>query len=82
MSELAAVRNILRNTLQLGPRADAFDASTPLLGQVAELDSMAVVAVLTAIEEHYGIAVDDGDLSADVFGTVGSLAAFVENKIA
>ena len=81
MSELPAVRDILRNTLQLGKRADAFNASTPLLGHVAELDSMAVVAVLTAIEEHYGIAVDDGDLSADVFATVGTLTVFVESKI-
>ena len=82
MSELAAVRDILRNTLQLGKRADAFEASTPLLGHVAELDSMAVVAVLTAIEEHYGIAVDDGDLSAQVFETVGTLTIFVQSKIA
>ena len=81
MSELPAVRDILRNTLQLGKRADAFGASTPLLGHVAELDSMAVVAVLTAIEEHYGIAVDDGDLSAQVFETVGTLTTFVESKI-
>lgn len=81
MSELPAVRAILRNTLQLGPHADAFSESTPLLGHVAELDSMAVVAVLTAIEEHYGIAVDDGDLSAEVFATVGTLTTFVESKI-
>ncbi|MBN8279285.1 MAG: acyl carrier protein, partial [Gammaproteobacteria bacterium] len=81
MSELATVRNILRNTLQLGQRAEQFGMDTPLLGHVAELDSMAVVAVLTAIEEHYGIAVDDGDLSADVFATVGTLAAFVESKL-
>jgi len=81
MSELPVVRNILRSTLQLGSRADAFSESTPLLGHVAELDSMAVVAVLTAIEEHYGIAVDDGDLSAEVFATVGTLTTFVEGKI-
>lgn len=81
MSELPAVCDILRNTLQLGKRADAFNASTPLLGHVAELDSMAVVAVLTAIEEHYGIAVDDGDLSAEVFATVGTLTIFVESKM-
>lgn len=81
MSELGAVRSILRNTLQLGSRADGFDERTLLLGHVPELDSMAVVAVLTAIEEHYGIAVDDGDISAEVFESVGSLANFVESKL-
>lgn len=81
MSELPTVCNILRNALQLGTRADGFTAATPLLGHVAELDSMAVVGVLTAIEEHYGISVDDGDLSAEVFTTVGTLTVFVESKL-
>ena len=81
MSELVVVRRILRDTLHLGTRADAFTESTPLLGHLPELDSMAVVAVLTAIEEHYAIAVDDGDLSAQVFETVGSLTRFIEARI-
>lgn len=81
MSELATVRDILRNTLQLGARADGFDGDTLLLGHVPEFDSMAVVTVLTAIEEHYGITIDDSEVSAQVFESVGSLAAFVESQI-
>jgi acyl carrier protein len=38
---------------------------------------MAVVAVLTTIEERYGVTIDDGDVSAQVFETVGSLADFI-----
>jgi acyl carrier protein len=82
MAELPAVRTILRDTLQLGARAEAFDERTLLLGHLPELDSMAVVAVLTAMEEHYGIAVDDGDISAQVFESVGSLTRFIESKLA
>ena len=81
MSELATVRDILRNTLQMGDRADRLEAGSPLLGHVPEFDSMAVVAVLTAVEDHYGIVIDDGDISADVFATVGSLSEFVEHQI-
>lgn len=77
MSDIAQVREILRQTLQLGARADALGPETPLLGAIPELDSMAVVAVLTAIEEQYGVTIDDGDVSAQVFGTVGSLADFI-----
>lgn len=77
MSDVAQVREILRQTLQLGARADALGRETPLLGAIPELDSMAVVAVLTAIEERYGITIDDGDVSAQVFETVGSLADFI-----
>lgn len=81
-SEFDTVRDILRNTLQLGSRADGFTASTLLLGHVPEFDSMAVVAVLTAIEEHYGITIDDGDVAAEIFESVGSLTRFVERQIA
>lgn len=82
MSEIAAVRDILRQTLQLGDRADSLGPDTPLLGSVPELDSMAVVAVLTAIEERYGVTIDDGEVSAQIFETVGSLAEFVGSKAA
>lgn len=82
MSEIAAVRDILRQTLQLGERASAFGPETPLLGAVPELDSMAVVAVLTAIEERYGVTIEDDEVSAQIFETVGSLADFVGGKVA
>lgn len=82
MSELEGVRTILRSALHLGARADDLEESTPLLGHVPELDSMALLAVITAIEAHYGIIVDDADLSADVFRTVGSLTRFIEARVA
>ena len=76
------VRNILGQTLQLGQRADQLDAASPLLGALPELDSMAVVTILTAIEEHFGFSVDDDEISADTFATLGTLTAFVEQKLA
>ena len=36
---------------------------------------MAVVTVLTMIEDEFGITVDDDEVSADVFETLGTLAA-------
>ena len=81
MSELNTVREILRNTLQLGDRADAFTESTSLLGSIPELDSMAVVTILTTVEDHYGIIIEDDEVSAETFTDLGSLALFVEEKI-
>lgn len=75
------IRDILRETLQLGDRADELDASSQLLGVVPEFDSMAVVTVLTLIEEEYGIEIDDDEVSAETFTTVGSLADFVASKV-
>ena len=67
---------------QLGDVVQDFDESTPLLGSLPELDSMAVVTVVTSIEEQYGVIVEDDEISADTFETLGNLAAFVSTKVA
>lgn len=82
MAIIDDVRQILRDSLQLGDRVKSFNANTRLLGSVPELDSMAVLTVLNAIEEQFGITVADDDISADTFATVGSLCAYVESKLA
>lgn len=81
MSELPTVIRILREALHLGPEAAPLEDSTPLLGHLPELDSMAVVELLGAVEAHYGIVIEDSDVSAEVFATVGSLTRFVERQI-
>jgi acyl carrier protein len=72
---------LVGNALQLGARGQALEASTPLLGAIPELDSMAVANVITALEEHFGISVADDEIGAATFATLGSLSAFVEQKI-
>ena len=79
---LNEVKGLLRDTLQLGDRAASFDRDTRLLGSLPELDSMAVVTVITALEERFGITVDDDDISAETFETVGSLVRYVEERLA
>ncbi|HKE93963.1 MAG TPA: phosphopantetheine-binding protein [Povalibacter sp.] len=81
MDHLDRIKDILRDALQLGERADSFTADTALLGSIPEFDSMAVVSVLTMLEEQFGITVADDEISADTFQTVGALAAFVSQKV-
>lgn len=81
MDTLDGVRNLLRSALQLGERADRLTADSALLGAIAELDSMAVVNVITMMEDQYGIQVDDDEVSADTFATVGTLARFLAGKL-
>ena len=81
MASFEEIRQIVGDVLQLGERAYAFDEDTPLLGSVPEFDSMAVVSVITAIEENYGIIVDDDEVSADVFVNLGALTDFVAGKV-
>jgi len=80
MDSLALTKRILRDALSLGPRAESLSAESPLLGGMPEFDSMAVVTVVGMIEDQLGITIDDDELSADVFSTVGTLAEFVQRK--
>ena len=77
---LNEVKNLLIDVLNLGDAGQALDAGSPLLGSLPELDSMAVVTLIGALEEHFGIVIDDDDISASTFETLGSLAAFVTAK--
>lgn len=76
------VLHVLDEVLSLGGRALSFTPSTPLLGAVPELDSMAVVTLISTLEERFGIMVDDDEISGDTFSTVGSLVDFVSEKTA
>ena len=78
---LTSLRGLLRETLSLGDRADRLLPDSQLLGKIPEFDSMAVIAIITALEDKYGFAVDDDELSADIFATVGSLMEFVSGKL-
>jgi acyl carrier protein len=82
MDIVSTIKGILRDSLQLGARADQLAESSPLLGSIPEFDSMAVITVLTLIEEEFDFEIADDEISADVFETVGSLAAFVDGKLA
>lgn len=82
MATIDNIRSILKDVLQLGQRADKLDASTGLFGSIPEFDSVAVVTVLTALEDKFGILIEDDDISAETFETVGKLTAFVDQKLA
>ena len=73
---------VLDEVLSLGGRAATFTRATPLLGAVPELDSMAVVSLITALEQRLGISVDDDDIDGATFATVGSLADYLGTKVA
>ena len=84
MSEAAVEKQVivvLESVLNLKGRSAAFTAATPLLGEIPELDSMAVVAIITGIEERFGFSVDDDEIDGSAFATVGSLVGFVQSKL-
>jgi len=81
MDHMTQVLGILDEVLGLNGRAAAYTKESPLLGAVPELDSMAVVSLITAVEDRFGIVVGDDEIDAATFGTVGSFVDFVERKL-
>ena len=77
MSQHHLLADILRNVLQIDKE---FTDNTPLLGAIAEFDSMAVIAVITQLEDQLGIEINDDEISAEVFESFGQLRKFVEQK--
>ena len=45
-----------------------------------ELDSMATLEIVAAIEEEFGITVEDDELTVELFGSVEALAEYVAGK--
>jgi acyl carrier protein len=80
MTVLQEIRELLDDALQLGGRAATLGPESRLLGSLPEFDSMAVVTVIGALEERYGFTVQDDEIDAATFETLGSLVRFVEQK--
>jgi len=58
------------------------DRRTSLLGRGVGIDSIEALALAIAIEEEFGIEVDDADMTAALFETLGGLADYVRRRLA
>lgn len=74
------VLRILDEVLSLEGRASTFTRDTALLGAIPELDSMAVVSLITALEEQLGMSVEDDEIDGETFASVGALVDFARSK--
>ena len=78
MSTALLVTEIVKDVLQLDY---GIEGDTALLGAVPEFDSMAVITILTTLEEQFGIMIDDDEVDVSIFETVDALVSFVEGKV-
>lgn len=81
MSTIEEVKSLLGEVLQIGERAQTFDVDTGLFGSIPELDSMAVATLIAGLEDRFGFIVEDDEISAETFGTVGTLTSYVDEKL-
>jgi acyl carrier protein len=75
------IKDILVRDLEIRPSLLAHaTAATPLLGRGIGLDSMETLTLVTGLEQEFDIQVDDEELNAELFQTMGSLTQFVIRK--
>lgn len=81
MVEFDEVRQLIGEMLQLGDRLQQLGPDAPLLGSIPEFDSMAVIALISALETQFDIQIADDEISADTFATLGQVYALVCDKV-
>lgn len=74
------VKSVLVSVLGIQDRADTLTESTELFGALPELDSMAVIELVVALEQKFGVKFDDDEVTGEVFETLGSLARLIDAK--
>ena len=81
MNAFELTRGIVGNCLQLGVQVNQFDTDTPLLGEIPEFNSLTMAAIIAAIEDELDVVIDDSEITAEIFETMGALAGFVEARM-
>lgn len=81
MNALELTQKLVRKCLQLKP-SETLNRDTPLMGGFPEFNSLTIATLIVAIEEAVDCEIGDDELSGENFETVGSLADFVETKMA
>ncbi len=79
---VARLQRLISEKVHGNGSAEPIAASTPLLSSGLNLDSIAVLELIMEIESEFGVEFRDSDMSVELFRTVGSLAAGVEERLA
>ena len=72
------IRNYLTEEFLFG-RSETLNNDTPLLGNV--IDSQGVIEVVSFVQQHFKIEVEDEDVTPDNLATLKSVVALVEKKL-
>ena len=81
MVAIEQVLDVLAESLDSSVPVHEMNEDARLFGAVPELDSMAIVSVITSIEQKFGISFNDDELDAEIFETVGSLIKQIAEKL-
>jgi len=74
------LRHMIAERLNLNLTIDQVDPDAQLLEGGLKLDSLALVELITLVEDHFGIQFGESDFNIEVFGNLRSLAALIRSR--
>lgn len=83
-SHAAVVRRlvgVITSNAKLATARNSVGKDTVLLGKGVGLDSIEILHVISAVEEEFGLTIDEDDLKTSHLRTVESLAAFIGERL-
>ncbi len=82
MDNTTQTKQLLSDVLGLKQQIESMTKETLLLGNIPELDSVAVLTIIVALEKNFSITIHDDEISAQTFRTFGTLIDFIDKKVA
>jgi acyl carrier protein len=74
----SSIRRFIQDDLMYGDASMPIDNDTPLCEGI--IDSIALMELVAFLEETFQIQIDDADLTADNFRTVGAIEHLVNRR--
>ena len=76
------IKELLVSELNVNPAiVQGTDSTTPLIGRGIGLDSVEAMALLVSLEEEFGLAIPDNELTVDLFKSVSTLADYITHAL-
>ena len=79
---IGTLKSVLVDDMHSKVERDQIDSSTALMDGGLDLDSVAIVELIGAVEDRFGIQFDDSDLRMTTFQDVNSLAQVIAKRLA
>lgn len=76
---LGAIKEVLRECLQLDPQAP-IDDDMPLIGGDHDLDSLDMLLVVTSLEKEFDIKIPNEQLGPEIFSSVRAISDFIAQQ--
>ena len=80
MSEISdRIRDFIASELMFEDSSASLSDETPLLAGV--IDSLGLMQLISFIEDEFAVAIDDAEVTATNFRTVGDIQRLIEQKV-